>query len=76
MWENLDYNKKVNNLSKEKKPLVDNKDLIFGHTFTDHMFTAEWSKEKGWDKLQIQPYQNLSLPPSAVVFHYALEVTI
>jgi branched-chain amino acid aminotransferase len=31
-------------------------------------------REKGWDKPHIKPYQNLSIDPSAPVFHYALEV--
>jgi len=37
------------------------------------MFSVEWRKETGWDTPTIKPYQNLSLEPSAQVFHYGLE---
>ncbi|KAK5780308.1 branched-chain-amino-acid transaminase BAT2 PWA37_002735 [Arxiozyma heterogenica] len=55
------------------KPLSNDK-LIFGKTFTDHMLTVEWTKEKGWDIPHIKPYGPLCLDPSAVVFHYAFEL--
>ncbi|KAI9244885.1 aminotransferase [Sporodiniella umbellata] len=55
------------------KPLVANKDLVFGQTFTDHMMTAKWNETKGWDTPEIRPFENLSLSPSTVVFHYATE---
>ncbi|KAG1645693.1 hypothetical protein G6F44_001574 [Rhizopus delemar] len=35
--------------------------------------TAKWSEDKGWDSPEIRPYENLSLAPSAVVFHYGIE---
>ena len=44
--------------------------------FTDHMLSVEWTAENGWDVPKISPYQNLSLPPSASTFHYALEVRL
>ncbi|KFY12541.1 hypothetical protein V492_03814 [Pseudogymnoascus sp. VKM F-4246] len=55
------------------KEIVPPKDLIFGHTFTDHMLTCEWTAEEGWKAPKITPYQNLSLDPSSCVFHYAFE---
>ncbi|KAH8428861.1 branched-chain amino acid aminotransferase, cytosolic [Aspergillus melleus] len=55
------------------KELTAAKDLVFGKTFTDHMLSIEWSADKGWHTPQIVPYQNLSLDPSACVFHYAFE---
>ncbi|KAL1917373.1 uncharacterized protein VTP21DRAFT_5029 [Calcarisporiella thermophila] len=55
------------------KPLVPNNELVFGHTFTDHMLSVEWAAGKGWAAPEIKAYQNLSLQPSAVVFHYAFE---
>ncbi|KAJ3219242.1 branched-chain-amino-acid aminotransferase [Clydaea vesicula] len=59
------------NSELKKKPL--NKDLLFGHSFTDHMLTVEWTATKGWEAPKILPYGKLSLDPSAVVFHYAIE---
>lgn len=56
------------------KPLVPNQDLIFGHTFTDHMLSVEWAAGQGWAAPEIKPYQKLQLYPSAVVFHYSFEV--
>lgn len=55
------------------KPRQEPKDLVFGHTFTDHMLTVEWTQKDGWAAPQIQPYGPLSLDPSAVVLHYAFE---
>lgn len=51
-----------------------NDELVFGQTFTDHMLTIEWTKEKGWDIPEIKPYGNLTLDPSSCVFHYAFEL--
>ena len=51
-----------------------NDQLVFGRTFTDHMLTIEWTKQKGWAIPEIKPYANLSLDPSACVFHYAFEL--
>ncbi|SCV99313.1 LAFE_0A00430g1_1 [Lachancea fermentati] len=51
-----------------------NDQLVFGKTFTDHMLTVEWTKENGWGVPEIKPYGNLSLDPSACVFHYAFEL--
>lgn len=48
--------------------------LVFGHTFTDHMLTIPWNSEKGWGKPEIKPYQPLSLDPSSTVFHYAFSL--
>ena len=48
-------------------------ELKFGHTFTDNMLVCEWEESLGWSVPKIVPYQNLSIPPSASVFHYAIE---
>jgi branched-chain amino acid aminotransferase len=47
--------------------------LIFGHTFTDHMLSLEWTAQEGWLPPRITPYQNLSLDPATCVFHYGFE---
>ncbi|MGN6721356.1 MAG: branched chain amino acid aminotransferase, partial [Marmoricola sp.] len=46
----------------------------FGLHFTDHMFTAEWTPEKGWHDARITPYGPLTLDPATAVLHYAQEV--
>ena len=48
--------------------------LSFGHIFTDHMFVMNYTEGKGWHDARIVPYQNISLAPSAMVFHYGQEM--
>ncbi|MBR2079151.1 MAG: branched-chain amino acid aminotransferase [Clostridia bacterium] len=48
--------------------------LGFGHIFTDHMFLMNYTEGKGWHDARIVPYGNLSLDPSAMVFHYGQEM--
>ncbi|MGN0064621.1 MAG: branched-chain amino acid aminotransferase, partial [Nocardioides sp.] len=45
----------------------------FGQFFTDHMFTVEWTPEKGWHDARIEPYGPLQLDPATAVLHYAQE---
>ena len=49
-------------------------DMIFGKNFSDHMFTMEYSQDKGWNNPKIVPYGNISLAPAAMVFHYGQEL--
>ncbi|RHZ50796.1 uncharacterized protein CDV56_105257 [Aspergillus thermomutatus] len=48
-------------------------DLEFGKHVTDHILQIPWSEAYGWHAPQIVPYGNLSLDPTAGVFHYAFE---
>jgi len=45
----------------------------FGTFFTDHMFVAEWTPDKGWHKARIEPYGPIALDPATAVLHYAQE---
>ena len=45
-------------------------ELGFGRIFSDHMFLMDYTEGKGWHDPRIVPYQNLSLDPSSMVFHY------
>ncbi|KAJ6169267.1 hypothetical protein N7497_002110 [Penicillium chrysogenum] len=40
---------------------------------TDHMVTVKWTAANGWETPEVKPYQNLSIPPTASVLHYATE---
>lgn len=64
----------MTNISKTlvttQKPLPPSDKLGFGNYFTDHMFVAKYSEEKGWYEASIQPYGPLSIDPGASVFHY------
>ena len=45
----------------------------FGTHFTDHMFTTEWTPDRGWHEGRITPYGPLTLDPATAVLHYAQE---
>lgn len=43
--------------------------LGFGTQFTDHMVTARWTPD-GWSDPVLRPFEDLSLSPATMVFHY------
>ncbi|MEV5892531.1 branched-chain amino acid aminotransferase [Nonomuraea fuscirosea] len=47
---------------------------VFGQVFTDHMITLRWDDERGWHDGRLEAFRNVSLPPSASVFHYGQEI--
>ena len=61
-------------LVTEKKAKPDWDNLGFGKHFTDHMFIMDYDAGQGWHDARIVPYQNLSLDPACMVFHYAQEM--
>ena len=61
-------------LAAVRKAKPDPKTLLFGKTFTDHMFLMNYDAGQGWHDGRIVPYGPLSLEPSSMVFHYAQEV--
>lgn len=48
-------------------------DIVAQRACTDHMITASWSAEKGWDSPQLVPHGPIPLMPTASVLHYATE---
>ena len=56
------------------KTKPDQDKLGFGVHFTDHMFVMHWNRELGWHNAEICAYQNFSLDPAAMVFHYGQEI--
>ncbi len=48
--------------------------LGFGRIFTDHMFIMNYTEGQGWHDPRIVPFQNLSLSPASMVFHYGQEM--
>ena len=61
-------------LAAVRKAKPDPKTLLFGKTFSDHMFLMNYDAGQGWHDGRIVPYGPLSLDPSSMVFHYAQEV--
>jgi branched-chain amino acid aminotransferase len=49
-------------------------DPAFGRVFTDHMVSAQWTRERGWHDAGVVPYAPLQVDPANVVLHYAQEV--
>ena len=61
-------------LTENRKAKPDWDKLGFGKYFTDHMFVMDYDKGQGWHDARVIPYQNLSLDPACMVFHYAQEM--
>jgi len=47
--------------------------LVFGRTFTDHMFSADFEEGK-WTGFRIEPYANISMEPSLSAIHYGQSI--
>ncbi|WP_242206591.1 branched-chain amino acid aminotransferase [Aestuariivivens insulae] len=52
---------------------VDFDNLKFGSVFSDHMLVCDY-KDGKWEAPKVVPYQNISLDPSAKIFHYGQSV--
>ncbi len=48
--------------------------LGFGTVFTDHMFVMNYDEGIGWHDPRVVPFENISLSPAAMVFHYGQEM--
>ncbi len=60
-------------MQPKEKPAPGQK-LGFGKIFTDHMFVMNYTEGKGWHDARIVPFQNISLSPAAMVYHYGQEM--
>ena len=67
-------NIKIEKTTAPKAKPAKGQKLGFGHIFTDHMFVMNYTEGKGWHDARIVPYQNLSLSPASMVFHYGQEM--
>lgn len=59
--------------SLRKVPLPGSPEEMSHSHCTDHMVTVRWTAANGWETPEVKPYQNLSIPPTASVLHYATE---
>lgn len=48
----------------------DEKNLVFGRLFSDHMFMMDYLEGKGWKDARVVPYHSLEMDPAAMVLHY------
>ena len=63
----------INKIAKSKISEVDFNNLGFGQQFSDHMFVCDYKNGK-WQQSEITPFQNISLSPSAKIFHYGQSI--
>jgi branched-chain amino acid aminotransferase len=57
--------------SEKKKEVKLPENLVFGKTFTEHIFEMDFDRNKGgWQTPTIKRYENLNIDPAAMVFHY------
>lgn len=64
---------KVTQANSSKINDVDFNHLVFGKTFTDHMFECDFV-DGAWQNPTIRPYGPLEMMPAAKVFHYGQAV--
>lgn len=69
----INFNDIIINQSKNPKAQTPYSELVFGHTFSDHMLEVDWSKDEGWKTPVISEYKNFSMSPACVALHYALQ---
>jgi branched-chain amino acid aminotransferase len=67
MTETLDIKITKTNHSRLQETDFDN--LAFGHTFSDHMFVADYADGE-WKNFQIVPYGEIGLSPAISALHY------
>ncbi len=58
---------------EQKKPIPADSDLVFGKTFSNHMFFIYY-KDSKWDNPRIIPYQSFEMDPACAVLHYSQEI--
>lgn len=56
--------------ASELKAKPDQNNLGFGKYFSDHMLVMPYDANRGWHDPVVKKYQNFSLDPAAMVYHY------
>lgn len=67
------YNLEIEKIAASRLSQVDFDNLVFGKTFADHMYIADYEDGK-WQDGKIIPYQELNFWPSLVALHYGATV--
>jgi branched-chain amino acid aminotransferase len=63
----------VEKIKQSKLPNVQWDNLIFGRTFSDHMFIADFSDGE-WQNMRIEPYGPMTVDPSISAIHYGQSI--
>lgn len=56
--------------AKRRPKPADETKLVFGKTFSDHMFMMDYFEGRGWVEPRVVPHQQLIMDPAAMVLHY------
>ncbi len=64
---------KITRTEESKLPHVDFDNLTFGHTYSDHMFIADF-EDGEWKNNRIIPYRDLRISPANATLHYAQSI--
>ena len=64
---------KTTTIAQSKLSTVDFNNLGFGSVFSDHMLVCDF-KNGAWGQPEIIPFQEISLMPSAKIFHYGQSI--
>jgi len=60
---------KIDRVRESRLQHVNFKELLFGRTFTDHMFVADFRKG-AWQNFRISPYGYMQISPASPAIHY------
>jgi branched-chain amino acid aminotransferase len=60
---------KITKASQSRLAQTDFENLVFGHTFSDHMFVADYADGE-WKNFQIVPYGDITMSPAISALHY------
>lgn len=66
-------NLKITRVAKSRASSVDFDNLIFGKTFTDHMYVADYIDGE-WKNMEIIPTGELSIHPGNLAWHYGQSI--
>ncbi len=64
---------KITKTEESKLPHVDFENLTFGHTYSDHMFIADF-EDGEWKNNRIIPFRDLRISPANATLHYAQSI--
>ena len=63
----------INHIEHSKISSFDNKNIVFGKVFTDHMFICDYINNE-WTNPRIEPFGKIPLSPSLSALHYGQSI--
>lgn len=69
----MSYEVNVQTVVKSRLPETDFNNLPFGHTFSDHMFVADYHGGQ-WQDCKVVPYGPIEISPANMALHYGQTV--